>query len=71
MGPAAEQPLQDPRAVVLLATIITTTPGTVSCVIEEAGGTILVHALDAPQGAQPLVDDIMQRYAAPLQEIFP
>jgi multicomponent K+:H+ antiporter subunit E len=62
--------LQDPRAVVLLATIITTTPGTVSCVIEEAGGTILVHALDAPQGGQPLVDDIMQRYAAPLQEIF-
>ncbi|MCC2633929.1 MAG: na+/H+ ion antiporter subunit [Ramlibacter sp.] len=61
--------LDDPRAVVLLATIITTTPGTVSCVIEEERGEILVHALDAPD-ADAVAADIVQRYAAPLREIF-
>lgn len=61
--------LDDPRAVVLLATIITTTPGTVSCVIEEERGEILVHALDAAD-ADAVAADIVQRYAAPLREIF-
>lgn len=61
--------LDDPRAVVLLATIITTTPGTVSCVIEESRGEILVHALDAPD-TQEVAASIEQRYAAPLREIF-
>jgi multicomponent K+:H+ antiporter subunit E len=37
---------QHPTAITLLATIITTTPGTVSCVVDEARGEILVHALD-------------------------
>ena len=62
--------LEDPRAVVLLATIITTTPGTISCVIEEARGEILVHALDAPRGAPAVAAEIVQRYATPLREIF-
>lgn len=61
--------LEDPRAVVLLATIITTTPGTVSCVIEESCGEILVHALDATD-PDAIAADIVQRYAAPLREIF-
>lgn len=61
--------LEDSRAVALLATIITTTPGTVSCVIEESSGEILVHALDAPD-PRAIADDIEQRYAAPLREIF-
>ena len=61
--------LQNPRAVALLATIITTTPGTVSCVVEEEGGAIVVHALDAAD-ATSVAADIEQRYAAPLREIF-
>lgn len=61
--------LDDPRAVVWLATIITTTPGTVSCVIEEGRGEILVHALDAAD-ADAVAAEIVQRYAAPLREIF-
>lgn len=62
-------PLRDPRAVVLLASIITMTPGTVSCVIDEELHTILVHALDAPD-PQAVAADILQRYAKPLEEIF-
>lgn len=61
--------LEDPRAVVLLATIITTTPGTVSCLIEEGQGEILVHALDAPD-PDAVAAEIHRRYAAPLREIF-
>ncbi|MEJ8836153.1 Na+/H+ antiporter subunit E [Ramlibacter sp. AN1133] len=62
--------LEDPRAVALLATIITMTPGTVSSVIDEERREILVHALDAPD-PQALVAAILQRYAQPLKEIFP
>lgn len=61
--------LADPRAVALLATIITTTPGTVSCVIEEESGDVLVHALDAEDPAA-VAAEIMERYVAPLAEIF-
>jgi len=62
--------LQDPRAVVLLATIITTTPGTVSCVIDEDTGDILVHALDAAD-PDAVAREIIERYERPLKEIFP
>jgi multicomponent K+:H+ antiporter subunit E len=61
--------LTDPTAITLLATIITTTPGTVSCVVDEERGEILVHALDCADPAA-LVADIQQRYEAPLLEIF-
>jgi multicomponent K+:H+ antiporter subunit E len=61
--------LRDPRAVALLASIITITPGTVSCVVDEERGVILVHALDAPD-PQAVADDILARYARPLEEIF-
>lgn len=61
--------LQDPRAVVLLATIITTTPGTVSCVIDEKRRLILVHALNA-NDPQAVIAEIRQRYEAPLKEIL-
>lgn len=62
--------IRDPRAVTLLATIITTTPGTVSCMIDEAGHQILVHALDGSAGAAAIAADIKARYEAPLKEIF-
>lgn len=64
-----EHPLQDPRAQALLATIITMTPGTVSCVVDEARQLIHVHALDATD-PQAVAADIVQRYALPLKEIF-
>lgn len=62
--------IRDPRAVTLLATIITTTPGTVSCVVDEAAQRILVHALDGSAGAAAIAADIKARYEAPLKEIF-
>lgn len=62
--------LRDPRAVTLLATIITTTPGTVSCVVDEQRHRILVHALDGSAGAAAIAAEIRQRYEAPLKEIF-
>jgi multicomponent K+:H+ antiporter subunit E len=61
--------LTDDRGVVLLATIITTTPGTVSCVIDEARREILVHALDAADPGA-VVAEIVERYEQPLKEIF-
>lgn len=61
--------LEDPRAVVLLATIITTTPGTVSAVIDEERKEILVHALDAADPVA-LAAEILHRYERPLKEIF-
>lgn len=62
--------VRDPRAVTLLATIITTTPGTVSCVVDEAGHRIWVHALDGRAGAAAIAAEIQARYEAPLKEIF-
>ncbi len=67
---AVDLDIRDPRAVTLLATIITTTPGTVSCVVDEAAQRILVHALDGSAGAAAIAVDIKARYEAPLKEIF-
>ena len=61
--------LQHPTAISLLASIITTTPGTVSSSIDEEGRYILVHALDCSDAAQ-MVTDIQQRYERPLLIIF-
>lgn len=61
--------LTQPNAIVLLATIITTTPGTVSCIVDDEQRQILVHALDCSDPAA-LALQIKQRYEAPLKEIF-
>lgn len=61
--------LQHPTAISLLASIITTTPGTVSSSIDEEQRYILVHALDCSDTAQ-LVAEIKQRYERPLLTIF-
>lgn len=61
--------LQHPTAIALLASIITTTPGTVSCVIDEDRREILVHVLDGRQAAI-LAAQIKARYETPLKEIF-
>ena len=58
-----------PTAIALLATIITTTPGTVSCVVDEERGEILVHALDCDD-AEAMACEIKQRYETPLRMIF-
>ncbi len=61
--------LTHPTAISLLASVITTTPGTVSCEIDEERGEILVHALDCADPAA-MAAQIKQRYEAPLREIF-
>ena len=61
--------LKHPTAVSLLASIITTTPGTVSSSVDEERRCILVHALDCSDPAQ-MVADIQQRYEHPLLIIF-
>lgn len=58
-----------PRVNALFATIITTTPGTVSCVVDEQRREILVHALTCDD-AQAMIDDMKTRYEAPLLKIF-
>lgn len=64
-------PLQTrhPAAISLLATIITNTPGTISCHVDEAQGYILVHALHCTDAAATIAD-IRQRYESPLIRIF-
>lgn len=61
--------VEHPMARTLFAAIITMTPGTVSCVLDERRRFILVHALDCSDPAA-MVADMKQRYEAPLKEIF-
>jgi multicomponent K+:H+ antiporter subunit E len=61
--------IRHPTAITLLATIITTTPGTVSCVVDEERRMILVHALDCDD-VPGMAVQIKQRYEAPLKEIL-
>lgn len=58
-----------PMVNALFASIITTTPGTVSCVVSETRREILVHALNCDD-AQAMIDDMKTRYEAPLLHIF-
>jgi len=58
-----------PNAIALLASIITMTPGTVSCDVRVAERRILVHALDAGD-PDALIRLIKTRYERPLGEIF-
>ncbi|MDC8786975.1 Na+/H+ antiporter subunit E [Roseateles koreensis] len=62
--------LQQADAVALLAIIITTTPGTVSCVVTPDRGHLLVHALNGGANPAALAAQIKQRYEQPLMEIF-
>lgn len=61
--------LRQPEAITLLASIITMTPGTVSCVVDEEAHEILVHALDCDDPTA-LAAQIKARYELPLLEIF-
>lgn len=64
--------LKDPQAVVLLACIVTTTPGTLSAGLSADRQHLLVHALHCPDeaAATAVAADIRARYQAPLKEIF-
>lgn len=61
--------IRHPVAQTLLASIITNTPGTVSCKIDEDAHEITVHVLDCDDG-EALVEHIRQRYELPLKEIL-
>jgi multicomponent K+:H+ antiporter subunit E len=61
--------LRQPGPITLLATIITTTPGTVSCVVDDEAHEIWVHALDCGD-APAMAEQIKLRYEQPLLEIF-
>jgi len=61
--------LTHPTAISLFATIITTTPGTVSCTIDEERRVILVHALDCSDAVQ-MAADMKDRYEVLLMAIF-
>lgn len=60
---------QHPRVNALFASIITTTPGTVSAVVDETQGVIWVHALNGDDAAA-MVTDMKTRYEAPLLRVF-
>lgn len=53
----------------LFASIITTTPGTVSCVVDETHWVIWVHAIHG-EDAPAMVADMKQRYEKPLMHIL-
>ncbi|MCL4801614.1 MAG: Na+/H+ antiporter subunit E [Burkholderiales bacterium] len=61
--------VEHPIAVALLASIVTMTPGTVSCDPSTDRRRILVHALDVDDPDR-LAREIKSRYERPLQEIF-
>ena len=58
-----------PQVNALFATIITTTPGTVSCVVDEVEHCIWVHAIDGDDEAA-MVADMKARYEAALMDVF-
>jgi len=61
--------LTDPHGIVLLASAITLTPGTLSADLSDDRRHLLVHALHVDDEAA-LIDSIKQRYEAPLRVIF-
>jgi multicomponent K+:H+ antiporter subunit E len=60
------------HGIVVLASIITLTPGTVSSALSEDRRHLLVHALHCPgaEAEAALIADIKLRYETPLREIF-
>jgi multicomponent K+:H+ antiporter subunit E len=61
--------ITDPRAIAVLANIITMTPGTLTADIAADGSHLVVHALHVTD-PDALVAAIKVRYEAPLKEIF-
>jgi multicomponent K+:H+ antiporter subunit E len=61
--------IEDPVAISILANTISLTPGTVSCDLNADRTVLLVHGLHE-ENPQATIDEIKQRYEAPLKEIF-
>lgn len=61
--------VRDGYVITILASIVSLTPGTVSADIDLQRGILLVHGLNVGD-PQELIDEIKQRYEAPLKEIF-
>lgn len=61
--------LTDPRAITLLAGIVTMTPGTVSADVSDDRRHLLVHGLDIHDPAG-LVAEIKTRYESPIREML-
>lgn len=61
--------LQDELALIMLASIVSLTPGSVSADISDDRTLLLVHALHADD-PQQLIADIKQHYEQPLKDIF-
>ena len=61
--------IEDEFVLSVLTSVVSLTPGTVSAGLSPDHRYLLLHALDAPE-PQQVIDEIKQRYEAPLQEIF-
>jgi multicomponent K+:H+ antiporter subunit E len=61
--------LHDHRAIAILASIVTMTPGTLSAALESDGRVLLVHCFHLTD-PEATVASIKSRYEAPLRRIF-
>lgn len=61
--------LRNPQAITMLASVITLTPGTLSCDLTDDNSALLVHCLHAPDPGD-VVAEILERYEAPIKELF-
>lgn len=61
--------LSNPQAITMLASVITLTPGTLSCDLSDDRKALLVHCLHAPD-PDDVVAEIKARYEAPIKELF-
>lgn len=61
--------LRDPRAVSILASIVTMTPGTLSAALESEGRVLLVHCFHLTD-PEATVASIKSRYESPLRRVF-
>ncbi|HEU5136192.1 MAG TPA: Na+/H+ antiporter subunit E [Steroidobacteraceae bacterium] len=61
--------MRDPNGLAALATIVTSTPGTVWVDLSPDGATLTLHVLDL-RDEQAWIDTIKQRYERLLMEIF-
>lgn len=61
--------IASPQGIALFASIITMTPGTLSCEVSEDRRWLLVHCFHADDPAA-VVDEVKARYERPLMEVF-
>lgn len=61
--------IASPQGIAVFASIITMTPGTLSCEVSEDRRWLLVHAFHADDAAA-VAAEVKSRYEAPLREIF-